>query len=128
MIFKVGGINGLDLVPLAVTGGISFKRVNIKGGNGMTMADGTTFEDRIASHYEWSFKFRPMTAAEQASLLALLDVNYVLVMFTDPETNSTNLCNYYVSDVPAGYLIKRADGTEYWGGLSATFSSQPPSS
>jgi len=126
MVFKIGGSSGTDIVPLAATGGISWKRINIEGGNGTLMADGTLFEDRIASRYEWSWKFRPMTAAEQAALLTLLKASSVTVYYTDPQTNTNTTSVYYVSDVPAGYLIKRTGGTEYWGGMTATFTARPP--
>lgn len=122
MVFKV---NGTDILPYAMVGGISWKRVNVEGGNGMIMADGTERKDRIAARYEWTFNFRPMTAAEQATLLTLLNPRTVTVEYTDPQTNSTDTAYYYVSDVPAGYLVKRTGGTEYWGGMSATFTAQP---
>lgn len=121
MIFIIGGT---DLVPLALPGGITWKRVNVDGNNGMTMQDGSRHEDRIAARYEWSFKFRPMTAAQQAALLSLLDPRVVTAQFTDPQTNGAATAVYYVSDVPAGYLISRTDGTEYWGGITATFRSR----
>lgn len=126
MIFKIGGSGGTDIVPYAATNGISWKRANITGGNGTLMADGTLLEDRIASRYEWSFKFRPVTAAELKMLLQLLSANNVTVQFTDPQTNSSSTAIYYVSDVPAAYLLKRTGGTEYWGGLTASFKAQPP--
>ena len=128
MIFKIGGSSGTDLVPLAAVGGISWKRVNVTGGNGMTMQDATLYSDITAHRYEWSFKFRPMTAAEQAALLTLLSSSAVTVQYTDPETNSAKTATYYVSEIPAGYLIKRTGGTEYWGGMAATFTAQPAKS
>ena len=118
MVFRV---NGTDIVPFAMVGGISWKRVNVEGGNNMVMQSGNQYRDRIADRYQWTFNFRPMTAAEQASLLTLLSPKSVSVNFTDPVTNSMSSSTYYVSDVPAGYLVKRTGGTEYWGGMSATF-------
>lgn len=126
MIFKIGGSGGTDIVPLAAVNGISWKRAVIKGGSDMLMMDGTIYEDRIASRYEWTFKFRPMTAAEQAALLALLNPAYVTVQYTDPQRNTLATSVYYVSEVPSGYLIKRTNGPEYWGGITATFTAQPP--
>jgi len=122
MIFEV---NGVDIVPFAMVGGISWKRINVEGGNGMIMADGTERKDRIAARYEWSFAFKPMTAADQATLLQLLSPRIVQVSYTDPEANDTDTAYYYVSDVPAGYLVQRTNGVEYWGGMTATFSMQP---
>ena len=121
MIFEV---NGVDIVPFAMVGGISWKRINVEGGNGMIMANGTDRKDRVTARYEWDFAFKPMTAADQATLLTLLNPESVQVRFTDPQTNSPNTDIYYVSDVPAGYLVKRTNGVEYWGGMTATFSAQ----
>ena len=123
MIFKV---NGTDIMPYAMVGGVSYKRVNVEGGNNMRMQSGKKRLDRIASQYDWIFNFRPMTAAEQATLLTLLSPKSVNVQFTDPQTNTTATATYYVSDVPAGYLVKRANGVEYWGGMSATFEESDP--
>ena len=126
MIFKLGGSGGTDIVPLAATNGISWKRTPIKAGNDTVMADGTIYEDTIGWRYEWFFKFKPMTAAALASLLNLLNAGYMTVQYTDPGTNALASTTYYVSGVPAGYLVKRQNGTEYWGGLAATFTAQPP--
>ena len=122
MIFEV---NGTDIMPFAAVGGVTWKRTYVEGSNSMIMQDGTQLIDRIAERYEWSFKFRPMTAAEQAALLSLLDPRTVSVRYTDPQTNTTETAAYYVSEIPAGYLTQRTSGTEYWGGLAATFSSKP---
>lgn len=114
-------VNGTDIVPFAMVGGISWKRVNVEGGNNMVMQSGNQYRDRIADRYVWTFAFRPMTAAEQATLLSLLNPQSVFVQYTDPQTDTLATAYYYVSDVPAGYLVKRTGGTEYWGGMSATF-------
>ena len=125
MVFKIGGSGGTDIVPLAAVNGISWKRTVVKGGNDTLMMDGTLLEDRLGSRYEWAFKFKPMKATEQAALLALLNASSVTVQYTDPQTNTLRTSVYYVSDVPSGYLVKRTNGTEYWGGISATFTAQP---
>jgi len=122
MIFEV---NGTDIMPFALPGGVTWKRTYVEGSNSMIMQDGTQLIDRIAERYEWSFKFRPMPAAELATLLSLLDPRTVSVRYTDPQTNTTETAAYYVSEIPAGYLTQRTSGTEYWGGLAATFSSKP---
>ena len=116
-------VNGTDIVPFVTVGGISWKRVNVDGGNGMIMQDGTDYQDRIATRYEWSLVFKPMTASNQADLLNLLNVKTVSIQCTDPQTGSESTDSYYVSEIPASYLIKRTDGTEWWGGLTVTFSS-----
>ena len=117
-------INGTDIVPFALPGGISWRRVDVNGNNSMTMQDGSQLEDRIAARFEWTFKFRAMTADEQAALLALLTPGSVDVQFTSPETHTVTTAVYYVSQISAGYLTRRTNGFEYWGGMSATFSSR----
>lgn len=123
VVFSIGGTN---IVPFAAVGGVSRKRNNVEGGNNMKMQSGAQFADRIAAGDEWTFNFRPLTAAEQATLLGLIDPSGVTVQHTDPETNTVISGFYYPSDIPATYLVKRADGTEWWGGLSVTFSSRNP--
>ena len=86
--------------------------------------DGSRYRDTIASPYEWSFAFKPLTAEKLSEILALLDPDQVTVRFTDPESREVLTSVYYVDEVPAAYLVTRTDGTEYWGGLKATFSSK----
>ena len=67
-----------------------------------------------------------MNISQIRTLLTLLSPKSVNVQFTDPQTNTTATATYYGSDVPAGYLVKRTNGVEYWGGLSATFEESDP--
>lgn len=126
MTFEVKNASGtyVDIMPFVMVGGISWKRKYIDGGNAMTMQDGKTLLDRITDKHEWTLAFKPMTAADQAALLALLDPQSVMVRHTNPETNSIEYDVFYVSEVPASYLIQRTGGTEYWGGMTATFSAR----
>lgn len=121
MIFEV---NGFDIVPYAAVGGISWKRQIVEGKNSMRTMDRARFRDLVAAPYEWSFKFRALTAEELSELLQVLDPKKVSVCFTDPVTLDDITSDYYIGELPAAYLVTRTDGTEYWGGLSATFSSQ----
>lgn len=121
MIFEV---NGVDIVPYAAVNGITWKRQIVEGKNSMRTMDRSRFRDLVASPYEWSFKFRALTAEELSELLQLLDPEKVSVTFTDPVSLDYKTDYFYIGDVPAAYLITRDNGTEYWGGLSATFSSQ----
>ena len=121
MIFEVEGV---DIVPYAAPNGISFKRQVVEGKNSMRMMDRSRFRDLVATPYEWTFKFRALSADELSELMQLLNPKKVFVVFTDPESQDDKSGYFYIGEVPSAYLTTRADGTDYWGGLSATFSSQ----
>lgn len=126
MTFQVKTANNtyFDLMPFIMVGGLSWKRSYVDGGNAMVMQDGTRMNDRIADKGEWTAAFKPMTAADQATILGLLSGQSVTLKYTNPETNADTTDAFYVSEIPSGYLIQRTDGTEYWGGMTATFSAR----
>lgn len=126
MTFQVKTANNtyFDLMPYIMVGGLSWKRKYVDGGNAMTMQDGTTMLDRITDKGEWTAAFKPMTASDQATILGLLSPQSVTLKVTDPQTGEDAAAVYYVSEVPASYLIQRTGGTEYWGGMTATFSAR----
>lgn len=111
-------INGTDITPYLLAGSINWERKDMAGGNAMTMQDGTTYRDRIAYKYTFKASCRLLTAAEQATVLALLAPEYVTLQYTDPQTNSTATGQFYCESTPANYLVRRPDSTEYWAGLT----------
>ena len=115
MVFK---INNVDIMPYIAAGGLKWSHSDISGSNKMTMQNGLTNRDRIASKYKWQISCKPLTAEDQATVLSLIAPEYVTVQYTDPQTNTLQTGTFYSDSYPSTYLIKRADGTEYWGGLA----------
>ena len=114
----------VDITPWLAGNGISWKRGYVEGGNSMVMQDGTQFIDRIASKSDWSLAFKPMTAADQQTLLALLTPSIITMRVTDPEQGASVVATYYAGEVSSSYLVKRTGGTEWWGGMTVALTAR----
>lgn len=115
MVFKIGGV---DITPYIAFGGIKWSRNDVDGANAGRMQDGEMKRDRISTKYRWDITCRPLKAEEQATILQLIQPEYITVMYTDPLTNSVTSGRYYSNNFPSTYCILRTDGTEYWTGLT----------
>lgn len=115
MVFR---INGVDITPYIAFGGIKWSRYDVDGPNAGRMQDSTMFRDRLSIKYRWDITCRPLTAAEQSTILTLIEPELVTVTYTDPTTNTTKTAEYYSNNFPSTYLIQYPDGTEMWSGLA----------
>ena len=120
MVFKIMNSNGVyvDIMPYIASGGIKWSRNDVDGPNAGRMQNGYMQRDRVATKYRWDITCRPLTAAEQAIVLQLIEPQYIMVQYTDPLNNVT-VANYcYSNNFPSTYLIKGSDGQDYWTGLA----------
>ncbi len=115
MVFK---INGVDITPYIAFGGLQWQRADIDGENAGRMLNGDMVRDRVAIKIRWDVTCRPLKSEEIATVLQLVEPEYVSVQYTDPATNSTKTNMFYSNNIPASYAIRHKDGTEWWGGLT----------
>lgn len=117
MVFKIGGV---DITPYIAFGGIKWSRNDVDGPNAGRMQNGEMQRDRISTKYRWDITCRPLTAAEQATLLQLIQPEYINVEYTDPLTNLTvsEPVRCYSNNFPSTYMIVDSRGVEWWTGLS----------
>ena len=115
MVFKIGGI---DIMPYVAHGGIKWSRNDVDGPNAGRMQNGEMQRDRISTKYRWDITCRPLTADEQATVLQLIQPEYISVTYTDPLDNTVKTNMYYSNNFPSTYLISNTNGTEYWTGLA----------
>lgn len=115
MVFRIGGV---DITPYIAFGGIKWSRNDIDGASAGRNQQGEMMRDRIATKYRWDITCRPLTASEQATILQLIQPEYITVHYTDPLTNMTAYGTYYSNNFPSTFCIMRDDGTEYWTGLT----------
>ena len=111
-------INNVDITPYIAFGGVKWSRYDVDGPAAGRMQDGSMVRDRVATKYRWDITCRPLTADEQATLLTLLQPEYVLVDYTDPLDNAVKSAYYYSNNFPSTYCLRRPDGTELWSGLA----------
>ena len=111
-------INGVDITPYIAYGGLKWSRNDVEAANAGRMQNGDMQRDRVAIKYRWDVTCRPLTGAEQATLLTLINPVYVNLKFTDPLTNDIETGTYYSNNIPSTFTIRHPDGTEYWTGLA----------
>ena len=120
MTFQIqdSGGNWIDITPYIAFGGLKWSRNDVEAANAGRMQNGYMQRDRVATKYRWDITCRPVTAAELSTILTLIEPQYIMVRYTDPQTN-TVVANYcYSNNFPATYMIRETNGTEYWTGLA----------
>ena len=98
MVFKIGGV---DIMPYIAHGGIKWSRNDVDGPNAGRMQNGEMSRDRISTKYRWDITCRPLTADEQATVLQLIQSEYISVYATDPLTNTAKTFMCYSNNFPS---------------------------
>ena len=114
MVFKISGV---DITPYIAFSGIKWSRNDVEASNAGRMQNSDMLRDRVAIKYRWDITCRPLTADEQATILTLIEPEFVTVQFTDPTTNSTRTEQFYSNNIPSTFMIVDSKGVEWWTGL-----------
>lgn len=115
MVFR---IEGTDITPYIAAKGLKWSRNDVDGPTAGRMQNGEMVRDRVATKYRWDVTCRPLTAQEQATVLTLLQPEYVVLDYTDPLDNTTKSGLFYSNNFPSTYLVRMANGAELWAGLA----------
>lgn len=120
MVYEIKDADGVfvDITPYIAYNGIKWSRNDVDAANAGRNQQGEMVRDRISTKYRWDITCRPLTAAEQAMILQLIQPEYITVRYTDPLTNATAQSTYYSNNFPSTYLINNGRGEEYWTGLA----------
>ena len=115
MVFE---INGVDITPYIVYGGLKWSRNDVDGANAGRMQNGDMMRDRVATKYRFDITCRPVTAEEQATILSLIQPVFFELKYTDPLTNTTKTGQFYSNNFPSTFMQLMPNGTVYWTGLA----------
>lgn len=116
MTFKV---NGVDLCPYIAKQGYKWTRNDIDGPNaGRTQGNADMIRDRKAIKIRLDITCRPLTDSEISTVLRAIEPEFVSVVYTDPMEGADVTKVMYSNNVPASFLMKRKDGTEWWNGVT----------
>lgn len=116
MVLKVDGI---DITPYIAKQGVKWSRNDVDGPNtGRSLENAYLTRDRVATKIRLDVTCRPMTAAETKTLLQAIYPEYVSVIYTDPMAGKEVTKEMYSNNIPASYLMKKRDGTEWWSGIT----------
>lgn len=112
-------IDGVDFTGyLKASGGYAVKRNDIDGENaGRVTMDMEMHRDRRAVKMELTLACRPLTGAETKKLLNAIYPEFVTVTYNDPRVGIRENVPMYSNNVPAEYLFRKPDGTEWWDGI-----------
>ena len=111
-------IDDINIVPyIAFDEGIQWKRADIDSPKTGRTLDGLMHRGRVATKIRMDIKCRPLTAAEAQIVLNAIFPEYVTVHYDDPMYGTVTK-TMYSNNNPATFLMRKADGTEWWGGIS----------
>lgn len=111
-------INGVDITPYIAFQGVKWERSDVDGeGAGRTL-DGNLRRDRVATKIRLDITCRPLKTQEASTVLSAIMPEWVTVQYTDPQAGTVLTKTMYANNNPASYCILRADGTEYWYGIT----------
>lgn len=110
-------INGTDILPYVAEDGIEWQRNDLDGPNAGRSLSGLLIRDRVAIKATLKITCRPLTGAQLATVLSLIEPEWVTVVYTDPTTNAAATKTMYSNNVPA--TLHNSNGTvDTWTGLS----------
>ena len=118
----VFSINGVDITPYIKYQGLKWSRNDVEAANAGRMQNGEMQRDRVAIKYRFDVSCRPLTADEQATVLSLINSEFVSLTYTNPLTNTTTTGIFYSNNIPSTFMIRKKHSnntyTEYWTGLT----------
>lgn len=111
-------IDGFDVTPYIAFGGLKWQRADVDGPNAGRQQNGDVIRDRVAIKIRWDVSCRPLKSDELSKILSAVQPEYVTVQYLDPVTNTVLTGQFYSNNIPASFLMKKSNGTEYWGGVT----------
>ena len=74
--------------------------------------------ERIAIKDEWTVPCIPLTGPQAATVLSLIEPEFVKVTYTNPVTNTLKTVQMYSNNVPATHFMTDSDGVDKWMGIT----------
>ena len=111
-------VNGIDMIPFIAKQGIKWTRNDVDGPNAGRSQNAYMIRDRIATKIRLDVTCRPLTSDEMQTVLKAIYPEYVTVIYTDPMDGKVVTRQMYSNNVPASFLLRRPNGTEWWSGIT----------
>ena len=110
-------VNNVDMLPYVAYQGLKWQRADVEAPDAGRTLDGILHRGRVATKIRLDITCRPMTASEASTVLNAILPEWVTVTYTDP-MYGTRTVTMYSNNNPASFLLQRADGTEWWNGIT----------
>lgn len=112
-------INGTDYTGyLKASGGYALERNDVESENAGRTLDTTMHRDRLAVKMKLKLACRPLTGAEARKILNDIYPEFVTVDYYCPRVGMVEGAQMYSNNVPAEFLFRKPDGTEWWDGIT----------
>lgn len=113
----VFSINGKDILKYVAADGLKYTRSDLDGPNAGRTLDGVMHRDRVASKIRWDITCKLLNEAELATVLSLIEPEFVTVTYTDLQTRQTVTKTMYSNNVPTS-LAFAYNGGSWWTSLT----------
>ena len=94
-------VDGVDLTPYIANRGLKWQRSDVEAPDAGRTLDGIMHRGRVATKIRLDITCRPLTSGEASIVLNAIYPEFVTVSYN-----------------PASFLLRRADGTEWWDGIT----------
>ena len=109
----------LDLLPFIEQGGLKRTRNDIDGQNaGRVVLNAEMVRDKKATKIRFDITCKPLTDAQLAQLLDIIEEEWVVVTYTDPKMGLREGVMFYANDNPVTCQCVYPNGQALWGGVS----------
>ena len=110
-------IDGFDLTPYIVAGGVKWGRNDMESPKAGRTMDGQMHRDRIGMKVRLDVTCKPLATEDTKILLHAIFPEYVMVRYTDPMEGIVTK-KMYSNNVPASHWTHYDDGTDIWDGIA----------
>lgn len=111
-------VNGVDMLPYVAKGGFKIQRSDVDAPGTTRLLNGFLKRNRVAIKSRIDITCRPLTSDEASIVLTAILPEQVKVTYFDLQTNRVLTKTMYSNNIPASFLMRRPDGTEYWSGIT----------
>lgn len=111
-------INGVDITDYIAFRGLKWQRSDIDAAESGRTMDGTMRRQRVAKKRRLDVTCRPLKESEVATVLSLIDPEWVTVQYFDPQEGQMVTRTMYSNNYPASFLIHRVNGEDLWDGIT----------
>jgi len=112
-------VNNVDMTPyIAAQNGIKWSRNDLESPSAGRTLDGLMHRGRVGIKIRMDITCRPLTASELHVVQNALYPEYLSVTYSDPLAGGIVTKTMYTNNIPAGFLMRKTDGTEWWSGVT----------
>ena len=112
-------VNNVDMTPyIAAKNGVKWSRNDLESPSAGRTLDGLMHRGRVGTKIRMDITCRPLKASELHTVQAVLYPEYLTVTYYDPLAGGNVTKTMYTNNLPAGFLMRKPDGTEWWDGVT----------